>query len=614
MTPHKITWEEHHPMVPIFPDDRLELPPDLETCPMWSHSAPVARGRGFARWLARDAALIAALLTPLAAQPQTFDSPDRQPSGRALPAPEFREPGQILPEAPPPAPAADPPLSARDHVFVRRFALTGHTVSTDAELAEVTAPFENRTLTAEELQEVRRQLTLHYVERGYLNSGAILPDQQVTDGVVHIQIIEGRLSEVDIVGHTGLRAAYFQNRLRPDPDAPLNVLELQERLQLLQQNPLIEQLHAELTPSLQPGESRLQVGIREARPYEIGLAIANNNPPSVGATRAHLYGLHRNLSGVGDTFGLSYGQSLESSHTSDWQASYARPLNARDTTLQVWAQNNDTSVVEDRFDALDITSEVRGYGLALTHPLHRTPQQTLALGLNLERRQSQSYLLGIPFSFAPGENDGKATVTAARFIQEWLDRDFDRVIAARSTFSFGLDAFGATVNDWGPDGQFVSWLGQFQWARRFGPRDYQLLFKSIAQATSHALLPLEKCALGGMETVRGYPENTLVRDRCFVASLEFRVPVYHLPVPGVSRGPNDGQVQLALFTDYGYAKNKGDFDLAPNSISSAGLGLRWDASDRVRAAAYWGYPFRNVDIGEEAWTGSRVSFFVQVAY
>ena len=78
---------------------------------------------------------------------------------------------------------------------------------------------------------------------------------------------------------------------------------------------------------------------------------------------------------------------------------------------------------------------------------------------------------------------------------------------------------------------------------------------------------MEKCALGGLETVRGYPENTLVRDECFVASLEFRVPVYQLPLAGISRGPNEGQVQLAAFADYGYAKNKGavrsgaEFDL-----------------------------------------------------
>jgi hemolysin activation/secretion protein len=558
--------------------------------------------------------LIAMILAPLDVRTQEFDAWEQRSHGRSLPDPDYTQPAPVLPDSPSSAPAADPPLSTRERVFVRRFELTGHTVFTGEELATVTAPYENRTLTAEELQEARRQLTLYYVERGYLNSGAVIPDQQVEDGVVRIQIIEGRLSDIEISGNTRLRADYLEDRLRADAGEPLNVQHLQERLQLLQQSPLIEQLQAELAPGVRPGEGVLRLGIREARPYEIGLAVANNNPPSVGATRAYLYGLHRNLSGVGDTLGLSYGHGLEGGDTSDWRAFYARPVNARDTTVQVWAGRNETSVIEDRFSTLDITSKLQSYGIALTHPLYRTPQQTLSLGVNLERRRSESFLLGIPFSFGPGEVDGEATVTAARFIQEWLDRRLNQVITARSTFSVGLDAFGATINPWEPDGQFVSWLGQFQWGRRFGERDYQLLFKSIAQLTDDPLLPMEKCALGGMETVRGYPENTLVRDRCFVTSLEFRAPLYHLPLADVSRGPNEGQVQLALFADYGYAKNKGAFDLAPNSIYSAGVGFRWDANDKIRAAVYWGYPFREVNTGDEGWVGSRVNFFAQVAY
>ena len=87
-----------------------------------------------------------------------------------------------------------------------------------------------------------------------------------------------------------------------------------------------------------------------------------------------------------------------------------------------------------------------------------------------------------------------------------------------------------------------------------------------------------------------------------------------MPLAGVSRGPDEGQVQLAAFADYGYAKNKGGFDLEPNSIYSAGLGIRWDPSAKIRAALYWGYPFQEVNVGDEGWLSSRVNFFVQAAY
>lgn len=404
-----------------------------------------------------------------------------------------------------------------------------------------------------------------------------------------------------------MQTAWLQERLRPEQQAPLNIQQLQERLQRLQQHPLIEQLQAELAPGLRPGESVLHLAVREASPYEIGLAVANNNPPSVGTTRAYLYGLDRNLSGVGDSLWLSYGHSLES-HTDDWRVAYTRPLNAGDTTVQLWAERNETSVIEERFDRLDISSRLQTYGLALSHPFYRTPQQTLTLGLNLERRHSEAYLLGIPFSFGPGEEKGEATVTVARLTQDWLDRRQNQVIAARSTLSFGFDAADATVHGHEPDGRFLSWLGQFQWARRFAD-DEQLIFKTSLQWANDPLLAMEKCTLGGMNTVRGYSENTLVRDRCFTTSLEFR-----LPLTETSRNSAAGHAHLAVFADYGDARNKAAFDLKPNRLYSAGLGILWNLDANTHAAIYWGYPFRDASVGDQGWLSSRIHFSIQAAY
>jgi DhnA family fructose-bisphosphate aldolase class Ia len=38
------------------------------------------------------------------------------------------------------------------------------------------------------------------------------------------------------------------------------------------------------------------------------------------------------------------------------------------------------------------------------------------------------------------------------------------VITARSNFSLGVGAFGATINSGSvSDGQYLAWLGQFEW-------------------------------------------------------------------------------------------------------------------------------------------------------
>ncbi len=204
------------------------------------------------------------------------------------------------------------------------------------------------------------------------------------------------------------------------------------------------------------------------------------------------------------------------------------------------------------------------------------------------------------FSFSEGPINGVSNVTVLRFLNEWVDRSSNQVLALRSTLSWGIDAFGATNNNGNiADGRFFAWLGQFQWVRRLWDTDNQVLIRTDVQLTPDPLLPLEKFAIGGANSVRGYRENQLVRDNGAVASIEFRFPVFTLPIPGISRGPADGRVQFATFYDFGWSKNENGASPDPRTISSAGIGLRWDPHQKIHAQVYWGIPFRNVDEGGE---------------
>ncbi|MEN8133280.1 MAG: ShlB/FhaC/HecB family hemolysin secretion/activation protein [Pseudomonadota bacterium] len=181
-----------------------------------------------------------------------------------------------------------------------------------------------------------------------------------------------------------------------------------------------------------------------------------------------------------------------------------------------------------------------------------------------------------------------------------MDRSPEQVLALRAIFNVGIDAFSATTNASElPDGQFFYWLGQFQWLRRLWDSNNQVLIRSDVQLSADPLLSIEKFAIGGARTVRGYRENLLVRDSGFVASLEFRVPVFRLPLPGVSKAPEDGRVYLAPFYDFGWSENTSTPTPDPKTISSIGIGLRWDPNSKVRGQLYWGYALRNVATGAE---------------
>jgi hemolysin activation/secretion protein len=222
----------------------------------------------------------------------------------------------------------------------------------------------------------------------------------------------------------------------------------------------------------------------------------------------------------------------------------------------------------------------------------------VAVELIGERLEESTSLLGIPFPLLPGSRqNGETVVTALRVAQDFIHRTQNQVIALRSRFSIGLDALGATVNldPDVPDGIFFSWLGQAQWASRLPILDSQVIVRADVQLTPDPLLTLEQVSVGGRYTVRGYRENTLVRDNAVLASVELRVPL-------VRNAPWADYLELAPFFDYGRAwSSRGDTPDPPD-ISSVGLGLRWAltfpgvVSVKPQFEVYFGYRLRDVKL------------------
>lgn len=501
-------------------------------------------------------------------------------------------PGEILPPLPtPPPPGLE--LVPRVRVRVREIRVVGSTVFSSDELARFTAPYVDREVTAEDLEALRIALTGLYVDRGYVNSGAILPDQDVANGVITYQIIEGALTDVMVQGNRWFRAGYVRRRLALDAGPPLNINALQQRLQLLLEDPRFERLNAELKPGLRPGESVLTVQVEDRRPFRLTLDVDNYQPPTVGAERGIVTLEDVNVTGNGDVLTLRYGKSDGVDPLLDFK--YSLPLTARDTTVSFQYRKNAFSVISEEFKALNIESSTEIYTLTLRQPLYRTFSSEFAVELAGERLSNETTLLGAPFDLLPGAVRGESVETALRIAQEWIYRTVDQVIAARSQLSVGVDALGATIHGHGqPDSHFLAWLGQFQIVRRFPSLlESQLIFRSDTQLADDKLLALEQIAVGGRYSVRGYRENTLVRDNAFLASLEARVPV-------VRRRPWADFIQLAPFVDYGRAWNTAPPTPDPDDLASVGIGLRWAVTlsgpvvVRPELEVYWGHPLRTV--------------------
>jgi hemolysin activation/secretion protein len=472
-----------------------------------------------------------------------------------------------------------------------------------AEGLDGTDVFINRELTFRELLQARTAVTNFYIEQGYITSGAILPPQEPENGVVRLQVIEGSVETIEVLGTYRLNPGYVSSRLALATPTPLNRTQLLEGLQLLQLDPLIQRIGAELQAGTRPSTNILQVTVAEADPFSVDFIANNNSSPSVGSFRRGARVNHGNVLGLGDGLQIEYGNT-DGSNKID--VNYLIPLNPRNGTLRLAYGNTNSWVIEEPFNILDITSNSRYYELTFRQPIYQVPTEEFALGLTFSRQESQTAIgfadIG-PFPISPGADDqGRTRISALRFTQEWIQRDGRRVVAARSQFSLGVDWLGTTRNPVGPDGQFFAWRGQGQWVQLLDT-DTILLVQAEAQLTPNPLMPLEQFGLGGQSTVRGYRQDALLTDNGLFASTEVRWPVWRV-------SEVQGLLQVVPFIDVGAGWNVESRTPDNNLLVGAGVGLLWRQGDTLTARLDWGIPLVSNNVRKRTWQESGVYFSI----
>jgi hemolysin activation/secretion protein len=518
--------------------------------------------------------------------------PPREPE---LPPPEPPQP----PEPSPLQPTPQTPVEGEDRpeipgtIRVDRFEFEGNTAFSDRELAEVTKAFVKREITFAELIAAEAAVTQKYVTAGYINSGAVIPANQTfprEGAVVRIQIVEGGLEAIEISGNRRLKSSYVRSRLEMATKRPLNRDRLLEALQLLQLDPLIANISAELQAGSRPENSRLQVRVKEADSFNGEVFVDNNRSPSVGSFRRGARINQANLLGVGDGLEVSYANTNGSNEVN---GSYTFPVNPRNGTIRLAVGAASNTVIEEPFDAAEIEGKSRTYELTYRQPILEKPDRNLAVGVTLSRQESDTSLLGEGFGLSAGANDrGETRVSAVRLFQEYVQRSSSQVFAVRSQFSLGTSFLGATTNDSGPDSRFLAWRGQAQYVRLLAPETL-LIVRSDIQLADRSLLSLEQIGIGGAASVRGYRQDLLLTDNGAILGAEVRIPMWRVPkVKGV--------LQVAPFIDFGLGWNHSGEKPNPDSdkLLGAGVGLLWQMGDRFNARLDYGIPLINVGGGD----------------
>ena len=488
-------------------------------------------------------------------------------------------------------------------VTIQKFNFEGNTKFSNEELQQQLAPYLNQPITFAQLIAARTTITQYYTKNNYITSGAFIPTQTISDnGTVTFQVVEGKVGEINVNIQGRLNSNYIKSRLEKATTTPLNQEKLFSALQLLQLDPNIETISAELSAGAIPDTTLLDVEVVTANPWQIATISNNGKAPSVGTFRRGVEVGYGNLTGLGDSLNTLY-TNTDGSDTVE--LSYSIPVNSSNGQIELFYRHRDNKVIESPFERLDIESNSNTYKLSFRQPIVQTPRQEFSLGLSATRRDSQTSILGTNFPLSEGADDNGATkLSILQFFQDYQLRGDNQVLAFNSQFNVGLGILDGTVNSNEPDSRFFSWRGQGQWVRELAENTL-LVVGADVQLSPSDLVPLERFGLGGYRSVRGYRQDTRLTDNGVLGTVELR-----LPVPWISGEKR--LFQVVPFIDGGVAWNSdGEEAEGTNGLAAVGVGLQVSLWERVNMRLDYGIPL--VDVESRDNTAQEEGFYFSVS-
>ncbi|MFC3651370.1 ShlB/FhaC/HecB family hemolysin secretion/activation protein [Dyella humi] len=488
--------------------------------------------------------------------------------------------GQILQETQPPNTPVPPSelklknlrpqrnrAASSESFQVQRIEITGNTRLPSAKLHALVAPEEGKNLTLGDLDDLADRITEAYRAHGYPLDMAYVPQQTLSNGVVHISVVEVRYGNVTLQNHSDVANHVLNATLSPlQSGQPVSNYTLERSLLLLTDVPGAI-VNSAVQPGAEVGTSDLIVDVTPAPRYTGTLGLDDYGNRYTDRVRLsgtfNVNGLFNqgdvlSLAGVSSGGGMNYGS-----------AGYKYLLNGQGTVLGA-------SVTDLHYQLRNGLSDLHAHGTALV--------QSVNLLQPLIRNTAGNLYGQIEFDHKRLSDDiDIADIQTIRHSNVWVgtlagdQRDDTGVTNFNISGSYGRlyfnNLYSEFVDALGPRtaGSFTKFDYSVSRLQRFGQVD-AVYVGVIGQKANKNLDTSEQFYLGGPNTVRGYDVGAISGAQGYMATVEYRRDFILSPLPG--------PWQASVFVDSGRVQAyKKTFLLGTNSarLNSVGLGLHWVA-------------------------------------
>lgn len=458
----------------------------------------------------------------------------------------------VQPPPAPPAPAPGPEDALQFFVGRIDFEPRSELLKPE-ELEALAAPYRGRTLRFSDLRELVAKINELYRARGIVTAQAVLPPQEIKDGVVLIRLVEGRVGRIRLEGNDSTRAGYVTDRLKLKPGMLMD-LPVLERDLLRFNRSNDAQLAAELRPGEAFGQTDVAVAVHEPKRNDLRAFADNAGSEPTGENRFGVSYLRRSLMGRRDDLSLSL---VRASGHEGYYGYYGFPVGVLGTRVTLGLFEDRTEIKEGPAAGLGISGRASAQSVSLRHPAWVRPAYAVDALLSYTRRETKNDISGVTLSESELEAwSAGAELQWALARSSWL---------ASAQYVSGNDSEVSLA-----DRQYALWRGTLRLSQAIGS-SWNLYSGLYWQLTSDELLPSsEQFYLGGESSVRGFGPAVLGGDQGYALNIELHRALDLLRAEAL-------RTSGFLFFDYGKVRpfRPAGSVATTDSLSSAGGGFNF---------------------------------------
>lgn len=411
---------------------------------------------------------------------------------------------------PPPeiqAPPTRAPLEqAAGNPKIKKFSFKGNQRITELELSRVVEKYIGITINTDVLVQATEAVNNTYRKMGYL-AFAEMPNQDLTDGNVLIQIAEARFSGAVVEDPTGQlnKTKLVQNTI--EHQQPVNSLidlkAIDKASSVITELPGVK-ANVSLRPGANSGETEAVATISEGKKIEGNVSLDSAGAKSIGELRALGKATLNNPLGLADTADV---QAVHSKGMDFMRVGYSLPVGYSGWRAGINATNSQYHLVSSEFRSLNAKGPSSSQGIDLSIPLAREREMQMSLQFAFDQKRFRNEAANEVQSQYRGT--ALTSTLSGSFSQNAYSTTSGQAQFVRGT----IDLSGSTAAHISSDSSTVQTAGNYAKLKfnvsqklDFDSKNSGLISLQ-SQFANKNLDSSEKFYLGGMQGVRAYPSN-----------------------------------------------------------------------------------------------------------